>query len=65
VNRKEVLPLTILNEGSLNSKVYIDLIDNDGVFTLNPTGDSRAFMTDGYGQDCKKPSFDIIIYFTV
>ena len=48
VNRRETLPLVIANEGSLISKVYIDLMDSDGSFTLVPTGESRAFITDGY-----------------
>lgn len=51
VNRSETLPLVITNEGTLNSKVYIDLVDPDGVYKLKPTGDSRAFITDGYDQD--------------
>lgn len=51
IGRRETLPLIIANEGSLISKVYIDLIDPDGVFALVPTGDSRAFITDGYNED--------------
>ena len=53
INRRETLPFIIANEGSLISKVYIDLIDPDGVFTLVPTGESRAFITDGYDNKSK------------
>lgn len=45
--------MVLKNEGTLSSKVYIDLIDPDAVFKLQPTGDSRTFVTDNYDEDSK------------
>lgn len=45
-----MLPLIIFNEGTLISKVYIDVVDPDKAFTLTPTGDTRAFITEGYDK---------------
>lgn len=54
VGKKESLPLTIINEGTLISKVYIDVVDPDGVFSLAASGpDTRAFMTDAYEKASK------------
>lgn len=51
VGRCETLPFVIANEGSLISKVYIDLLDSDSAFFLTPTGNAKAFVTDGYDNN--------------
>lgn len=60
VNRKESLPLVITNEGTLNSKVYIDMNDTDSVFKLVPTGECRAFITEDYNQNGKPFSLNYL-----
>ena len=44
IGRSQPLPLVIINDGTLPSKVDIDMVDPDGVFTLVPTGSTRAVM---------------------
>ena len=51
IKSSESLPLVIRNEGPLHVKVYVDLVDGDGVFKITPTGQSRTFMTDNCGDE--------------
>lgn len=44
IGQTQGLPLVILNDGTLPSKVDIDLVDPDGVFQLVPSGNTRAVM---------------------
>lgn len=46
VARMQSLPLVISNDGTLPSKVDIDMVDPDGVFTISPTGDTQAVIAD-------------------
>ncbi|KAL3860158.1 hypothetical protein ACJMK2_010318 [Sinanodonta woodiana] len=47
VRSTETLPLVLMNDGSLPSKVDIDLIDPDGVFKLKPADMTNAIMDEG------------------
>lgn len=48
VNHSETMPLVLVNDGTLPSKVDIDLIDQDGVFQLKPVEGTNAVMDDDY-----------------
>lgn len=48
VNHSETMPLVLVNDGTLPSKVDIDLIDQDGVFQLKPADGTNAVMDDDY-----------------
>lgn len=48
VNHSETMPLVLVNDGTLPSKVDIDLIDQDGVFQLKPANGTNAVMDDDY-----------------
>lgn len=50
VGKQETLPLVLLNEGTLPSRVYIDITDCDSVFTLLPTQESRVALLDEYAD---------------
>lgn len=54
VNHSETMPLVLVNDGTLPSKVDIDLIDQDGVFQLKPVEGTNAVMDDDY-EDTKRP----------
>ena len=45
VGKSETMPLVITNDGTLPSKVDIDMIDPDNVFHLKPTGDTQAVVS--------------------
>lgn len=62
IGRKETMPLIVANEGSLNSKVYIDLLDTDAFFSLVPTGKTKSYVTDGYDDDGKLRLFPSELY---
>jgi len=49
LGRSEILPLILTNDGTLPSKVDIDLIDPDRAFTLKPKGDTQAVLEDDFG----------------
>ncbi|CAH1779299.1 unnamed protein product [Owenia fusiformis] len=46
LGRKEALPLTLTNDGTLPCKVDIDLVDPDDVYTLRPLEGTMAVMAD-------------------
>ncbi|XP_041375521.1 hydrocephalus-inducing protein homolog [Gigantopelta aegis] len=46
IGRSQSLPLTLMNDGTLPSKVDIDLIDPDSVFMLKPTGETNNIIGD-------------------
>ncbi|XP_053402100.1 hydrocephalus-inducing protein homolog isoform X11 [Mercenaria mercenaria] len=54
VGRTESLPLVLLNDGTLPSKVDIDLIDPDRVFKLVPAADTNAIMADDDDEDASR-----------
>ncbi|XP_052816168.1 hydrocephalus-inducing protein homolog isoform X2 [Mya arenaria] len=51
VGHTESLPLVLVNDGTLPSKVDIDLIDPDGVFQLRPADGTNAIMADPDQED--------------
>ncbi|XP_046359897.2 hydrocephalus-inducing protein homolog isoform X3 [Haliotis rufescens] len=46
LGRTEALPFVLRNDGTLPSKVDIDLSDPEELFTLKPTGETRAIIGD-------------------
>ncbi|KAK6174452.1 hypothetical protein SNE40_017727 [Patella caerulea] len=54
LNRTESMPIILHNDGSLPSKVDIDLIDPDEVFTLVATGQTKAILGDLNDEEAKK-----------
>ncbi|XP_055892829.1 hydrocephalus-inducing protein homolog isoform X5 [Biomphalaria glabrata] len=46
VGRSESLPFELFNDGTLPSKVNIDVLDSDQVFMLKPTKETRDFVGD-------------------
>lgn len=48
INCSETMPLVLVNDGTLPSKVDIDLIDQDSVFQLKPADGTNAIMEDDY-----------------
>ncbi|XP_013405663.1 hydrocephalus-inducing protein [Lingula anatina] len=55
IGRNERMPLLLVNDGTLPSKVDIDLVDPDGCFSMKPTGNTRAIMADGEDDGLKRP----------
>ena len=51
VNRTETLPVVLVNDGTLPSKVDIDLLDPDKAFQIKPVGDTQAVMDDELGGE--------------
>lgn len=49
LGRNDMMNLVLLNDGTLPSKVDIDLIDPDQAFQLKPHGDTQAIMEDDFG----------------
>ena len=50
--RTETQPLVLTNDGTLPSKVDIDLVDPDSAYKLEPSAETKALMYD-YGSDGK------------
>ncbi|XP_052229341.1 hydrocephalus-inducing protein homolog isoform X3 [Dreissena polymorpha] len=55
VGRTESLPLVLVNDGTLPSKVDIDLIDPDNVFQLKAVEGTNAIMADEDVEDGRRP----------
>ncbi|KAK3085440.1 hypothetical protein FSP39_003318 [Pinctada imbricata] len=53
VGRTETLPIVLVNDGTLPSKVDIDMLDPDKVFQIKPVGDTQAVMDDE--SDTRRP----------
>ncbi|XP_071173399.1 hydrocephalus-inducing protein homolog isoform X10 [Mytilus edulis] len=54
VGRTQILPFTLINDGTLPSKVDLDLMDPDNVFKIRPGTDTNAVMENDY-EDTKRP----------
>ncbi|XP_069113582.1 hydrocephalus-inducing protein homolog isoform X2 [Argopecten irradians] len=55
LGRSDTMPLVLVNDGTLPSKVDIDLIDPDKAFQLKPKGSTQAVMEDDFGEVTKRP----------